>query len=34
MEWAIVLLCVVLGGLAALRPSMRKADFKRVQEED
>jgi hypothetical protein len=31
MAWAIVLLCVVLGGLAALRPSGRAHDFKRAK---
>ena len=34
MAWAIVILCIILGGLATLRPSGRQADFKRVKEED
>jgi len=34
MAWAIVLLCVILGGLAALRPSGRAADFKRFKAVD
>jgi hypothetical protein len=32
--WALVLLCVVLGSLGALRPSGRGHDFKRLKEED
>jgi hypothetical protein len=34
MAWAVLLLCVILGGLGALRPSGRTADFRRVKEED
>lgn len=34
MAWGLLLLCVILGGLATLRPSGRTADFKRVKEED
>jgi hypothetical protein len=34
MAWGLVLLCVVLGSLGALRPSGRQRDFKRVKEED
>lgn len=34
MAWGLLFLCVILGGLAVLRPSGRGADFKRVKEED
>jgi hypothetical protein len=34
MAWGLLLLCVVLGGFAVLRPSGRSTDFKRVKEED
>ncbi len=34
MAWAIVLLCFILGGLVALKPSGRKTDFKRAKSED
>jgi hypothetical protein len=34
MAWALVLLCVILGSLGALRPSLRRREFKRVKEED
>jgi hypothetical protein len=34
MAWGLLLLCVVLGGLATLRPSGRAAEFKRIKEED
>ncbi len=34
MAWGLLLLCVVLGALGALRPSGRARDFKRVKEED
>lgn len=34
MAWGLLLLCVVLGGLATLRPSGRQESFKRVKEED
>jgi hypothetical protein len=34
MAWGLLLLCVVLGGFAVLRPSGRAADFKRIKEED
>lgn len=33
MKWAIVLLCVILGSLGALRPSGRKKDFRRPVED-
>mgnify|MGYP000057404179 CR=1 FL=1 len=33
MDWGIVLLCIVLGSLCALRPSGRAADFRRVKED-
>jgi hypothetical protein len=33
MAWGLVLLCVILGSLGALRPSMRKRDFRRVKED-
>jgi hypothetical protein len=33
MAWAIVLLSVVLGAFAALRPSGRQREFKRVRDE-
>jgi len=29
MAWAIILLCLILGALLALRPSGRKVDFER-----
>jgi hypothetical protein len=32
MAWGLVLLCVVLGSLGALRPSGRAHDFKRFKE--
>ena len=32
MAWGIILLCFILGSLAALRPSGRKRDFKRPKE--
>lgn len=31
MTWAIVLLCIILGALVALRPSGRKKDFARAK---
>lgn len=31
MAWAIVLLCLILGSLIALKPSGRKQDFKRAK---
>jgi hypothetical protein len=34
MAWGLVLLCIILGSLGALRPSGRAHDFKRVREED
>jgi hypothetical protein len=34
MHWGLLLLCVILGGLATLRPSGRASDFKRVKVED
>jgi len=34
MGWAIVLLCVILGSLGALRPSGRKREFRREKEVD
>jgi len=34
MAWGLLLLCVVLGALGALRPSGRAHEFKRVKEED
>ena len=34
MAWGLLLLCVVLGGITALRPSGRQQDFKRIKEED
>ena len=34
MAWGLVLLCVVLGSLGALRPSLRRRDFKRTKDED
>jgi hypothetical protein len=34
MAWFLVLLCIILGSLGALRPSGRTHDFKRVKEED
>jgi hypothetical protein len=34
MAWGLVLLCVVLGSLGALRPSGRAHDFKRVKDEE
>ena len=33
MAWGLVLLCIILGSLGALRPSGRAHDFKRVREE-
>lgn len=33
MAWAVLLLCVILGSLSALRPSNRKVDFRRSKEE-
>ena len=30
MAWGLLLLCVILGGLAALRPSGRTVEFKRI----
>lgn len=33
MAWGIVLLCIVLGSLVALRPSGRTADFRREKPE-
>lgn len=34
MAWAVLLLCVVLGSMSALRPSGRSHDFRRVKEEE
>ena len=34
MAWGLLLLSVILGGLATLRPSGRASDFKRIKEED
>ncbi len=34
MAWAVLLLCVILGSFAALRPSGRSHDFRRSKEED
>jgi len=34
MAWGLLLLCIVLGSLGALRPSGRSHDFRRVKEED
>lgn len=34
MAWAVLLLCVILGSFAALRPSNRSVDFRRSKEED
>jgi hypothetical protein len=34
MAWGLLLLCVILGGFATLRPSGRAAEFKRFKEED
>lgn len=34
MAWGIVLLCIVLGSLVALRPSGRARDFRRVKADD
>jgi hypothetical protein len=34
MAWGIVLLCIVLGSLVALRPSGRAGDFRRMKTED
>jgi hypothetical protein len=34
MAWGLVILCVVLGSLGALRPSGRAHDFKRVKAEE
>lgn len=34
MGWGLVLLCVVLGALGALRPTGRQREFRRVKEED
>ena len=31
MAWAIILLCFILGAIAALRPSGRKQDFERAK---
>ena len=33
MAWGLVLLCVLLGSLSALRPSGRQQDFKRIKED-
>lgn len=34
MAWGLVILCAIIGALGALRPSGRKQEFKRVQEDD
>jgi hypothetical protein len=34
MSWAVLLLCVILGSFAALRPANRKAEFRRSKDED
>jgi len=34
MAWGIVILCIVLGSFAALRPSGRAQDFRRSKNED
>jgi hypothetical protein len=34
MAWGLVLLCIILGALGALRPSGRTQDFRRIKEED
>jgi hypothetical protein len=34
MAWGIVLLCIVLGSLVALRPSGRAGDFRRMKTEE
>ena len=34
MAWAMVILCIVLGSFAALRPSGRQKDFRRVKEQE
>ena len=33
MAWATILLCIILGSFSALRPSGRKAEFKRVKKD-
>ena len=34
MAWGLVILCAFLGAMSALRPSGRKQEFKRVQEDE
>ena len=34
MAWGLVLLCLILGSLVALRPSSRSHDFKRSKDEE
>jgi hypothetical protein len=34
MAWGLLLLCIVLGSLGALRPSGRSHDFRRIKEEE
>ncbi len=34
MAWGIILLCLILGSLSALRPSGRKKDFKPAKQAD
>ncbi len=34
MAWGLVLLCIVLGSLTALRSSGRQMDFKRPKDDD
>lgn len=34
MAWAVILLCMILGSFAALRPAGRKFDFRRSKDED